>query len=434
MARVLVLAGVLLTCAVVSAQSGGPIEQTGTSPRIEAVKRDSSLGTPGVAERFWAALARDHAPIVEPVQGDPTRLMVTFVWRGGPDTKSVQVFGMDMIPIAKTDIWYATITTARDHRIWYAFKPVTFSEPNPTPIAQPDPLNPHRFIPPVPQERPASAADHQLQPPFMSSSILVLPGMPTSPWVDPRAGVLKGRVDERRYESRIYGAPRRIWVYTPPGAGTPSGLLICFWGTDYLNEIPVPTILDNLLSEGRIPPLAAIFVDNGDDRFQDFQSTQKLTASLSGELMPWVRANTHVPADPHRTIVTGYSAAGLEAAYVAYAHPELFGNVLSQSGAFWRGFEGQGAPESEWLSHRYEAIPTRDTRFYLDVGGNENQTPTGPGLTFKDANRHLRDVLTRKGYAIKYNEEPGAEHDFMSWRTTIADGLLYLTSGWAAAR
>ncbi len=108
----------------------------------------------------------------------------------------------------------------------------------------------------------------------------------------------------------------------------------------------MPTILDNLLSQGRIPPLAALFVGNGDDRFQDFQSTQTFTTSLSSELMPWVRANMHLLADARRTIVTGYSAAGLEAAYVAYAHPELFGNVLSQSGAFWRGFEGQGA--SEW--------------------------------------------------------------------------------------
>src|SRR4051812_44355319 len=108
---------------------------------------------------------------------------------------------MDMIRIAKTDIWYATITTTSDHRIWYTFKPVRVAAPDAAPITQPDPFNPHRFIPPVPQEHPASAADRQLQPPYMSSSIVVLPGMPTSPWVDPQAEVAKGRVEDRMYES-----------------------------------------------------------------------------------------------------------------------------------------------------------------------------------------------------------------------------------------
>jgi pimeloyl-ACP methyl ester carboxylesterase len=43
--------------------------------------------------------------------------------------------------------------------------------------------------------------------------------------------------------------------------------------------------------------------------------------------------------DPRRVIVTGSSAGGLAAAYVALMRPDLFGNVLSRSGAFWRGAE-----------------------------------------------------------------------------------------------
>jgi enterochelin esterase family protein len=266
----------------------------------------------------------------------------------------------------------------------------------------------------------------------MSSSILVLPEAPASPWVDPQPGVAAGRVDERSYPSARYGTTRRIWVYTPPGATDrpPAGLLVCLWGMNYLNEIPVPTILDNLLNQGRIPPLVAIFVDNDGDRFQNFQSAQRFTESMSGELIPWARTNLRAPADPRRIIVAGYSASGLASAYAAFRHPELVGNVLSQSGAFWRGFEGEGASEPEWLAGQYAAIPKRDTRFYIDVGEQETRAAGG---VFRDANRRLRDVLVKKGYAVSYREVPGGEHEFIHWRTTFGDGLVYLTSGWAGA-
>src|SRR5262249_30104482 len=151
----------------------------------------------------------------------------------------------------------------------------------------------------------------------------------------------------------------------PPNSSVraPAGLLVCLWGKDYLNEIPVPTILDNLIGAGKIPPLAAIFVDNDGDRFQNFQSTQQFTESLAAELMPWAETVAHVGSgkiDARHTIVTGYSAAGLESAYIAFKHSELFGNVLAQSGAFWRAFEGDGASESEWLTTQYSKSPVLD--------------------------------------------------------------------------
>ena len=410
----------------VRTQSGGVIDPTGTSPRIERLKADVARGVPGAVDQFWAEMTRQHTPIVDPVPGSVDRIRATLVWRAAPGTQSVE----DMTRILDTDVWYRTFTMPRDHRLSYFFKPKSGRSSDDSAAGLPDPLNPHRFIPPVAQERPASAINPSS--PFMNSSILVLPDAPASPWVDPQPGVAAGRVEERSYDSKVYGVTRRVWVYTPPrtpgnSQSAPTGLLICLWGLDYLNEIPVPTILDNLISQRRIPPLAAVFVDNTGDRFQDFGSTQQFTRSLSAELLPWARTTLHLPADPSRTIVTGYSAAGLESTYFVYRYPELIGNVLSQSGAFWRQFEGEGASEPEWLAKHYAAVPKRETRFFIDVGGRETQAAGG---TFKDANVRLRDVLLRKGYAVHYVEVPGGEHEFVHWRTTFGDGLIFLTSSW----
>ena len=69
-------------------------------------------------------------------------------------------------------------------------------------------------------------------------------------------------------------------------------------------------------------------------------------------------------------------------------------------------------------------------RFYNDVGGREDVRPGG--VVFKEASRRFRDVLTRKGYDIVFEEVPGGEHEFIHWRGTFGNGLIALTKDWAA--
>lgn len=426
------LTRILITAAVcgiavlsLSAQSTAPICNCGESPRLAKLTKDIASTGPGTVQAFWAEIARDHAPIIEDVPGDPTRVMLTFLWRDNGAAPAMQVMGHDMRRVAGSDVSYYTITMRRTHRLAYRFFPADQSAP------RPDPLNPHRFQPPVEQEYPASAVDHDSA--NMTSSIVVLPESAVSPYVDVRPGVARGRVEEFSYESRVFGGKRRGWIYHPPQrtpAERAAGVVICLWGRDYLNGIPVPTILDNLIADGKLPPVAAVFVDNDADRFQNFQSTEKFTQSFADELMPWIRAQVPAAVDPERTVIAGYSAAGLESTYIAYAHPELVGRVLAQSGAFWRAFEGTGASEPEWLRGRFLAAPVHSTRFALDVGGEEQQAPVAGGPTFKAAVARLRDALVQKGYAVSFQETPGGEHEFVRWRTLFADELIGLAAGW----
>jgi enterochelin esterase-like enzyme len=247
-------------------------------------------------------------------------------------------------------------------------------------------------------------------------------------WTVKNPSVPAGHVEARTYPSKVFGGDRKISVYTPPGNRQPAGLLICLWGGDYIEQIPTPAILDNLMAAGKIPAMAAVFLDDDGDRFQDFQTTQKVAESVATELIPWVRSTLKIALEPKRTIVAGYSAAGLGSLYVAFAHPDAVGNVLAQSPAVWRGFDGTGASEPEWMSKQVSATPKRDVTFYLEVGGAETQSPGG--IVFKEAVAHLRDALTRKGYGVSYKEVPGAKHEFTHWRNAFPDGLLTLTSAW----
>jgi len=69
-------------------------------------------------------------------------------------------------------------------------------------------------------------------------------------------------------------------------------------------------------------------------------------------------------------------------------------------------------------------------RFVVDVGGAEDSEMNANGLTFKAANAHLRDALRANGYDVEYREVAGGEHEFIHWRSTFGDGLLFLTRGW----
>ena len=252
----------------------------------------------------------------------------------------------------------------------------------------------------------------------------------------PAAGVSAGRLQEFVVQDSLYGRARRVWVYTPPGydarAARPYALLVAFDGDEYRDTMPLPMVLDTLLATHRTPPLVALLVDDGSGatRLADLANHERFARLLGDQLIPWLRARYAVTRDPRRTMVTGSSAGGLAAAYVAFKRPDLFGNVFSQSGAFWRGDEG--ANGDEWLTSAYATAPKRDVRFVLDVGSGEtHRVLGGTGPVFIEANRRMRDVLRRKGYDVQYTEVPAGQHAPVFWRERLGAGIAALTREWA---
>src|SRR4029077_16162883 len=106
-------------------------------------------------------------------------------------------------------------------------------------------------------------------------------------------------------------------------------------------------------------------------RIADLANSPRFAAFVGDELMPWVSKSWTGSHDPARVIITGSSAGGLGALYIAFMRPDLFGNVLSQSGALWRGNDGSNDPPYEWLTQQYRNAPKKNIRLFLDVGALE---------------------------------------------------------------
>jgi enterochelin esterase family protein len=397
------------------------IEDTGVSPRIERLKRDIAAGGTAAVNEFWTEVAQAGTPLIEAVPGDDRKTLVTFLWRGVPDTKSVLVtlrFAQARLKhLGTTDVWHTTFTIASDYRLAYALGPTNGEN---AAALRTDPLNrgtPLDMGAPVPL------------------SVVELPRAKRVPWVAKNPAGSAGRLEERTIDSRILeNEPhRKITVYTPPGYDARAaaiGAVIFMDDFDYLRGIGAPTILDNLITAKQIPPVIGVFISHSSaaSAAEDLDNHQVFVDFLAKELMPWLHQGWNVTSDPSRLILCGASRGGLGAAYAAYRRPDLFGNVLAESPALWRGNEGVNEPH-EWLTRQMAAAPKLPIRFFISVGTLETGlTPTDDGRgepTFIDANRHFKTMLQERRYDVDYHETPGG-HEPLHWRSVLPDGLMYL--------
>jgi enterochelin esterase family protein len=368
----------------------------------------------------------EGSPIFEPVEGDPGSLRATFVWHGEAERAAVVggiaggTFSENLMERDDTGTWRRSYVVPRAVRTTYGFLPDPPDTlewgPELFYAIQPDPLNPATFVFPGEEEDPGFEED-------AVRSLLEGPDAPSLAIADERPGVARGSLRVERFRSAVLGNERRVWLYAPPTE--PAGLLVVFDGQAYTTMVPTPTILDNLLADGSIVPLAAVLIDSldGETRTRELGNNDGFVEFLTDELLPWGRAELGVTDDPARTIVAGSSAGGLAAAFAAYRRPDVFGNVLSQSGAYWWGRDD----EDEWLTHRLAEAGRLPLRFWLDAGVLETMRPAhrSDAKSILEANRALRDVLVDAGHEVHYAEFCGG-HDYVCWRGTLADGLRAL--------
>jgi enterochelin esterase family protein len=271
-------------------------------------------------------------------------------------------------------------------------------------------------------------------------SLLELPSAAIDKWAIARAGVPRGTLLEPMVESVVLGEPRRVAVYRPTDEQTEltegrnghstDGLpvLVVFDGFLSRTVLKIPTTLDNLIADGKIPPLVALFVSSLDNhrRDEELRPGGSIMDFTVDELMPWARREWGISADPADRVVAGSSRGGLAAAHIALRHPDVFGAVISQSGSFWWPTPQDGEPE--WLIREYASRPRVALRFYLDVGTCESMPGPGGAPSQLVVNRKMRDTLVERGYPVRYAEYAGG-HDYINWRRTFADALIAIFDG-----
>lgn len=391
------------------------------SPRMIALRDAIREKRPrAVAEFIDQVKAHGGTPLVDDIPGEDKYVHVTFLWEGDASTRGVLIdwypftvsrtAELSMIPMEDTHLWYRTLRVPRGSRFLYQLSvndPRT-TIPNGAGRARPgpDPLNPRR-------------------------DVCELPGAPPQPYLAQRAGV--PRLDMKREEiaSHILNERRSILVYTPPGWNphlrAPS--LILFDGEQEDGLVFASSTVENLIHEGKIPPIVIARVPNpsGRSRMRDLACRPEFTDFLAKELTPLLQEKYGTSRLATECGVGGSSRGGLAAVCAALRAPDRFGLVMSQSGSLWYepgDADKQPYHEPGWIIGQFLARPKLPIRFYLDAGKFEFDA-TGEGFGALEPARRLRDVLRTKGYDVMYQEFLSG-HDDITWRGSFADALIAL--------
>lgn len=420
-------------------------------PRPHPVPRLSEaaveLPSPAGEAEFWERVRRTGTPLVGPdPEGEPDHAAVTFLWRGDSTTRAVQVMpnkigdpgspeGNLMERVPGTHVWHWTVRLRRDWQGTYDLLVDDVNdEADDTSRGRPDPgtagywawLRTQRRTDPFNSRRlPRRWGGEPL-------SYAALPDAPdTSVWQS-RPDVPRGFLSEHTVAGTALGAGRRAWLYEPARSGPHEPtrrepyepvhrsapyelpLLVLLDGDHWGPHLGVAHLLDNLIADGLIPPVAAVLPDSvdSDTRYRELTCRQDYVSFLTEELLPWAAARLPLSDDPGRTVIAGQSLGGLTAAYVGLTASHRFGHVLAQSGSFW----WPAGPDAEWFAEALAAAPRVPVRFRFAFGEQE--------WVVLPAARRLRGALAAAGYHDAEYREFNGGHDYLCWRAELADGLV----------
>ena len=155
-----------------------------------------------------------------------------------------------------------------------------------------------------------------------------MPFWVAQPEIDAAGETDKGELVPEVVTSRYLGGTRRVWFYLPAGYANAGETLFpvvyILDGSNYVEKMDVPRVLDRLIAAKAIPPVIAVFVEPA-NRQEEYSRNQSWRAFIATELVPMVDKRFRTfPAPDHR-VVLGSSLAAYGALDLAIEYPPVFG-------------------------------------------------------------------------------------------------------------
>jgi enterochelin esterase family protein len=268
----------------------------------------------------------------------------------------------------------------------------------------------------------------------------VAPPYANAPEDTPRADTPKGTIyhftmnstDSKLYTGISKTMPgtvpyeRRVTVYVPSQyvPGTPAPFLVSQDSMGNGGHL-LPTILDNMIADKRLPALVAIMIDSGggdskgSERGLEYDAVSGRYAEfIESEVLPRITADYHVnfTANPDGRMTMGGSSGGAAAFTMAWFHPELYHRVLTYSGTYVaQEFpDNPASPHGAWEYHEHfiPGSPAKPLRIWMEVGENDlrSHDPESTYHNWVMANERMAAALKAKGYRYQYVFAQGAGH------------------------
>jgi enterochelin esterase family protein len=293
-------------------------------------------------------------------------------------------------PASAKTTWSCTLSLPRDAYVEYAFH---------------DPVSQNNFLDPLNRKSVNNGVGSRNNFFYMQET------MP-SPFAVRRADVSGGTLASHRVETRWIrdDYEREIYLYRPP-VNDPVPLLVVFDGQDYLHRGKLAVIVDNLIAEKRIQPIAMAFLPSSSRwRNLEYACSDGTILWLDQIILPLAQEKLNllnIKKHPGAYGVLGASLGGTMSLYTGLRMPDVFGKVLSQSGAFM--VESRDFAVVDLVKHQH----ARSLNIWMDIGKLD---------VLLEDNRQMKKLLDEKEYTASYREYCGG-HNFTAWRDHVWRGL-----------
>lgn len=286
------------------------------------------------------------------------------------------------------------------------------------------------------------------------------PQYTNAPELTPRADVPTGMVyrftmsstDSKLYPGISKSAPgtvvpyqRHVTVYVPNQyvPGTPAPFLV---SQDSMGSGELPTILDNMIADHRLPAMIAVMIDSGggdaqgSERGLEYDTVSgKYADFIETEVLPRAARECHVAftKNPNGRMAMGGSSGGAAAFSMAWFRPNLYHRVLTYSGTYvnQQSPMNPASPHGAWEYHE-RFIPrgkAKPLRIWMEVGENDIRSKDDESTlhNWVMANQRMAMVLKAKGYHYQFVFAREAGHvDGQVVRQTLPQALEWVWHGY----
>ena len=287
-------------------------------------------------------------------------------------------------------------------------------------------------------------------------AFLVLP-VAASAQQGPCKSTVVGRLEIMPLTSRIFHNTRNLRVWLPPGFD-PAQKYPVLYILDGANafdvcasfnhqEMSADETLTDLITNGRIPPLIAVGIDNGSDAIHQGDSGEARAREflpyadprwpdtlaplgaafpefLETEVMPAIAAKYPVQPGPAHTAIWGASYGGVAALYALIRRPDLVGSGIVESPALEAG-NGQ-------LLRDTASLVVAPARIAIGAGTAEHDSDNPDAQVYNPAYIRMIQQLVRNLKASYLPGEvlltitEGGHHTYPTFGQRFAAALLFL--------
>jgi enterochelin esterase-like enzyme len=253
-------------------------------------------------------------------------------------------------------------------------------------------------------------------------------------------GIAKGKPGTTPYTRKV-----SVYVPTQIEAGQPAPFLV---SQDSMGQGELPTILDNMIADKRVPAMAAIMIDSGggdaqgSERGLEYDTvTGSYAEFIENEVLPRAAQEAKVTfsKDPEARMTLGGSSGAACALSMAWYHPEWYHRVISYSGTYvnQQSPASKETPHGAWEYHEHLIPRTKPKpiRIWMHVGENDNRSkdPESTLHNWVMANQRMAAALKAMKYHYQFVFARDSGHvDGRVVRQTLPQALEWVWKGYKA--